>query len=553
MDKENAFAKKLTELRTERGLTQKQLADELHFTYQAVSNWERGVSSPDLQTVLSLAAFFGVSTDELLRGKPAERPKKTQPRAASEKLYTHSSSSPSNTAKALKILLYIYAVAVGGLIFLSFLSEVLHSITVLGAAVLGVFLIVFGIISAILSLAVPVLFLFAKEYSYNTAAKAAFIAGICVSAVASIVSLILLFSQNANAAATLVFSLLASAGSWAYIIAAPFAFLEISDKKQARAARKSYFTALIFDVVFSVFSVLTESSESLSLLIDAVSLAFPAWAYFCLFRCTADKTVTVFYRSARPPQEVWLPESEEKQPPAPIVTEQSAAIAAAESSRAFVPAGENAAPPAPPSVARVMKTVQAEQERFSPRVYNLCYLIYCILQALFFIVFENLNILVYPAFAVVSDLALYVLFLVIKKSFRTALDYLAAVIKAGAAAGTLICFYGYEIFHIPYTENLPLILSVPGFTLHFISMMYICFGFPWDCETKKGKLLSSLLIPALVLAADLGLFLLQFYTGAAQPSELLMLWANALLLFLISFLKEPRTKTVTAEIPVRKK
>ena len=57
---------KLRALRREKKLTQEQLAEYLHISSQAVSKWETGASCPDLDMVLRLAAFYQVSTDELL-------------------------------------------------------------------------------------------------------------------------------------------------------------------------------------------------------------------------------------------------------------------------------------------------------------------------------------------------------------------------------------------------------------------------------------------------------------------------------------------------------
>lgn len=46
------------------------MADQLLVSYQAVSNWERGNSLPDIEKLPQLAAILGLSIDELL-GKPA--------------------------------------------------------------------------------------------------------------------------------------------------------------------------------------------------------------------------------------------------------------------------------------------------------------------------------------------------------------------------------------------------------------------------------------------------------------------------------------------------
>ncbi len=55
-------------LRTQAGLSQKELADLLHVNQTAVSQWERGVTYPNMPTLLALSDIFGVSSDCLLRG-----------------------------------------------------------------------------------------------------------------------------------------------------------------------------------------------------------------------------------------------------------------------------------------------------------------------------------------------------------------------------------------------------------------------------------------------------------------------------------------------------
>lgn len=64
-----AFAKRLSELRREKGITQLRLADDLNYSDKAVSKWERAESVPDAYTLLKLAEYFGVSLDYLLGGE----------------------------------------------------------------------------------------------------------------------------------------------------------------------------------------------------------------------------------------------------------------------------------------------------------------------------------------------------------------------------------------------------------------------------------------------------------------------------------------------------
>lgn len=65
------FARNLTRLRREQGLSQEQLAERLAVTRQAVGKWEAGQTLPELEKIVALADLFGVTLDELVRGKSA--------------------------------------------------------------------------------------------------------------------------------------------------------------------------------------------------------------------------------------------------------------------------------------------------------------------------------------------------------------------------------------------------------------------------------------------------------------------------------------------------
>ena len=68
----------IKELRKERDMTQKQLADLLHITDRAVSKWERGVCAPDISLLEPLAEILGVSIVELIQGERAEAPQEAE-------------------------------------------------------------------------------------------------------------------------------------------------------------------------------------------------------------------------------------------------------------------------------------------------------------------------------------------------------------------------------------------------------------------------------------------------------------------------------------------
>lgn len=56
----------IAQLRKDKGLTQKQLADLLFISQSAVSKWEKGISSPDIYMLKRLSEVFQVEVSELL-------------------------------------------------------------------------------------------------------------------------------------------------------------------------------------------------------------------------------------------------------------------------------------------------------------------------------------------------------------------------------------------------------------------------------------------------------------------------------------------------------
>ncbi len=61
----------LLNLRTQRGLSQDELAEKLFVTRQAVSRWENGETTPNTETLKLLSRFFDVSINTLL-GSPRQ-------------------------------------------------------------------------------------------------------------------------------------------------------------------------------------------------------------------------------------------------------------------------------------------------------------------------------------------------------------------------------------------------------------------------------------------------------------------------------------------------
>lgn len=66
------IGRKIAELRKAHNMTQFELADALGISFQAVSNWERGASMPDISKLPELAEIFRVTIDEVLgKNNPA--------------------------------------------------------------------------------------------------------------------------------------------------------------------------------------------------------------------------------------------------------------------------------------------------------------------------------------------------------------------------------------------------------------------------------------------------------------------------------------------------
>ncbi len=58
--------KRIAFYRKEKGITQKELADLLHISYQAVSKWELGKSLPTVEILYEISNLLNVTVDVLL-------------------------------------------------------------------------------------------------------------------------------------------------------------------------------------------------------------------------------------------------------------------------------------------------------------------------------------------------------------------------------------------------------------------------------------------------------------------------------------------------------
>lgn len=84
MEKRKEFNETLAQLRSDRGMTQQQLAERLHVSRTAVSKWETGGGYPNLDSLKDIAVLFDVSIDELLSGSEVLGAAEQENRTASD-------------------------------------------------------------------------------------------------------------------------------------------------------------------------------------------------------------------------------------------------------------------------------------------------------------------------------------------------------------------------------------------------------------------------------------------------------------------------------------
>lgn len=152
-------------LRTEKNLSQGDLAEALDVSRQSVSKWENGNATPDLERLVKMAKLFGVTLDELVGSsqEPQAEPASPEPKV----IYVEKSVLPAISKRQmigaalilcalifglvlsnagydlLEILLLAVPPAVCGILFLCTRNPLLFSGWVLAAAGWCQFLILF--------------------------------------------------------------------------------------------------------------------------------------------------------------------------------------------------------------------------------------------------------------------------------------------------------------------------------------------------------------------------------------------------------------------------
>ncbi len=100
------ISRNIVNLRKEKGLTQIELADALHYSNKAISKWEKGDSLPDAETLYEIAKFFNVSIEYLFTNHDEVILNKEQ----------------ANKIRKKEIIFYTSLVTIVGLLVYSFIA-----------------------------------------------------------------------------------------------------------------------------------------------------------------------------------------------------------------------------------------------------------------------------------------------------------------------------------------------------------------------------------------------------------------------------------------------
>lgn len=103
----DSFGRFVFEERRRLGLTQKNLAEQLYVSNQAVSKWERGQSLPDVELLIPLAEILGVTVTELLEGRRLQTGEKLEQDAVEHLIQKVLLSFPVSRVASWVFLLFI--------------------------------------------------------------------------------------------------------------------------------------------------------------------------------------------------------------------------------------------------------------------------------------------------------------------------------------------------------------------------------------------------------------------------------------------------------------
>ncbi len=142
------IGKLLKELRTEKNLTQEQLAESLNVSRRTVSRWETGFNLPDLDILVIMSDFYQVDLRELLDGERRSEKMDEQMKETVMKVAQYSNEEKRRASKVVLVFFGLGIVALFANVIMrmmditeSFVSGFFDGATIgiaIGAMVLGI-------------------------------------------------------------------------------------------------------------------------------------------------------------------------------------------------------------------------------------------------------------------------------------------------------------------------------------------------------------------------------------------------------------------------------
>ena len=113
-DIKDNIAKNISMLRTERNMTQPELAKRLNYSDKSVSKWENGISTPPIDVLKEIADIFEVTLDDLVRDPDA---------GEYDRIYTAKENKPNKIVITLLAIILVWLIVIVMYVYGSVLAD----------------------------------------------------------------------------------------------------------------------------------------------------------------------------------------------------------------------------------------------------------------------------------------------------------------------------------------------------------------------------------------------------------------------------------------------
>ena len=113
-DIKDNIAKNISRLRTERNMTQPELAKRLNYSDKSVSKWENGISTPPIDVLKEIADIFEVTLDDLVRDPDA---------GEYDRIYTARENKPNKIVITLLAIILVWLIVIVMYVYGSVLAD----------------------------------------------------------------------------------------------------------------------------------------------------------------------------------------------------------------------------------------------------------------------------------------------------------------------------------------------------------------------------------------------------------------------------------------------